>query len=73
MAHTPRRPTPQGKDTGPTGKTAHRPLQRRLRHALGYVDWADVAVATLLCVAQDTLGGSAAVSVLLELLAALLP
>jgi len=69
---TARQPTPQGEDTGPPRKRAHRALQRRLRHAMGYVDWRDAIAGALLGQALDALGGSAAGDALEALLAALL-
>jgi len=73
MPATGRNTTPQGKDTRPPRQRAQRPLQRRLRHALGYVDWPDVAVSLLLSLAVDTLGGSDAIGVMIALLVSLLP
>jgi hypothetical protein len=72
MAHKRRTTAPQGKDTGSPRKRAQRPLQRRLRHALGYVDWLDVAVSLLVYVATDTLGGRAVLNEVFKQIAALL-
>lgn len=63
-----RNTTPQGKDTRPARKKAYRPLQRRLRQALGYVDWRDAVAGALLGQAIQAMGGSDTLSYLHELL-----
>lgn len=72
MTHKRRRPTPQGDDTGPASEMAQRPLQRRLRPILGYVDWRDAFAGALLGELLDALGGSAVPATFWSIVQALL-
>jgi hypothetical protein len=72
MAQDRRKPTPEGKDTGPARQTAQKALHRRLRQTAAGVEWRDAIAGAVLGQLLDALGGDELSNRVLELLVELL-